>query len=91
MRPLEYRIGEFKGEGLESEPVAQRTRSKSGWGGARPGAGRKPSGKERKRLSVDFDKPDFERLEEIAEEKSQSVGQTVRDAVSAYLRRFKRK
>ncbi len=66
--------------------VAARER-KSGWGGARPGAGRKRIVKEPERIAVDFEKPDLDALRALAERRGNSVADLIRRAVGQYLRR----
>jgi hypothetical protein len=70
--------------------VAAR-KAKSGWGGRRPGAGRKPILKDPVAVTTDVERPDFEVLEAIAEERGGSVASLVRAAVVAYVKRQRRK
>ena len=60
---------------------------KSGWGGVRPGAGRKRIVKEPKRFNVDFEEPDLDALRELAERRGTSAADLIRRAVAQYLRR----
>jgi hypothetical protein len=70
------------------DPVAG-TRTGS-WGGRREGAGRKREVRDPRRLTVDFEYPDFEALQRLAEHEDRSVASVVREAVSAYLKRGSR-
>jgi hypothetical protein len=64
------------------------SRRKTGsWGGRREGAGRKPEVENPRRLTVDFEAPDFEAIAAIAKKAGRSLASVVREAVSAYLRR----
>ena len=64
---------------------------KSGWGGARQGAGRPNLRTNPYRRSVDFDEADDRVLREIAEQRGVSVAQVIREAVTALLRRQTRR
>ncbi len=64
-------------------------RKKTGWGGARPGAGRPRLYAKMHRRSVDFDDADDRLLREIAAERGVTVIQVIREAVTAYLKRQK--
>ncbi len=68
------------------------TARKTVWGGTRPGAGRPRihHGKSHRR-SVDFDEAEDRLLREIADERGVSVARVVREAVTAYLKRQKRR
>ena len=70
----------------DNQPVAARTR-KSGWGGSRPGAGRPRVVKDPERVAVDLEKPQFDLLREIAEERGDSVASLIREAVDRFLAR----
>ncbi len=70
--------------------VANR-KARSGRGGRRPGAGRKPILKDPVTVTTDVERPDFEVLEVIAEERGVSVASLVRAAVAAYVKRRRRK
>jgi len=70
-------------------PVAAR--KKDGRGGARPGAGRKPELKDPYRYTMDFEGPQMDALEAIAEERRASIASVVREAVDAYLRRRRKR
>src|SRR5262245_5436919 len=71
---------------------AVATRKKKGtWGGFREGAGRKPELHDARRYSLDFEGPQMEALEEIAEERGVSVATIVREACAKYLARRRRK
>ena len=65
-------------------------RTASGRGGPRPGAGRKPFLKRRRRVGVDLEGPDFDQVQKLAKKRGVSVSQVVRDAVRAYLKGAKR-
>ena len=67
------------------------TRRKQGRGGARPGAGRKPTLTDRVGLSVQFDGDIYDRLAEAADESAVSMGSVVREAVAQYLARKRKK
>ena len=64
---------------------------KSGRGGRRPGAGRKPILKDPVTVTTDVERPDLEVLEAIAEERGVSVASLVRAAVAAYVKRWSRR
>ena len=64
-------------------------RKKSSHGGARPGAGRKPTLRDRVGLTVQFDGDIYERLAALAKNREESIGSLVRDAVASYLARRK--
>ncbi len=64
------------------EPVAKK---KSTRGGKRPGAGRKPILRDRVALTVHVDGEQYDQLAELADEKEQSLGSVVREAITAYL------
>ena len=66
-------------------------RRKHSWGGARLGSGRKPFLSDRRRVAVDLDGEDFERLEALAEERNVPIAAVMRDALKEYLKRFRRK
>jgi len=70
--------------------VAER-KKKGRRGGARAGAGRKPTLKDRAGLSVQLDGDAFERLAEIAQERDVSMGCVVREAVAEYLIRKRKR
>jgi hypothetical protein len=71
-------------------PVAAR-KAKSGWGGRRPGAGRKPILKDPVTVTNDIERADIEVLEAIAEERDVSVASLIRKAVTTYVKRHRRK
>ena len=71
------------------EPVAARKR-KSTWGGARPGAGRKPVLENPRSVNFDVEEPDLEALRVISDERGIPVAETIRRAIRAYLRRYRR-
>jgi len=66
-------------------------KSKSKWGGRRPGAGRKPTLKDPVSFTGDIERADLEQLESIAESRNTSVASLVRAAVAAYVKRQKRR
>lgn len=66
-------------------------KTKPGRGGKRAGAGRPPTLKDARSVTLFVEGPDFEALEEIAEERGVSVASLIREAVSAHLRRLRRK
>jgi hypothetical protein len=70
--------------------MASRKR-KSTWGGARPGAGRKPIFEAPVRVTFDLEKRDYEALAAFAERKGISVSKSLRMAVQAHLRRLGRR
>ena len=63
----------------------------SGWGGARPGAGRKRIVQDPVRLAIDYERADLEALGEIAERRGVSVASLLRKAVQAYVKRHRGK
>ncbi len=65
-------------------------KSKGKRGGKRPGAGRPPTLKDPVRFIMSFERTEIEALEEIAQERDQSIASLVRSAVTAYLRRRRR-
>ncbi len=73
----------------DTATVAARER-KSGWGGARPGAGRPRMVKDPERIAVDFEKPDLDALRELAQRRGTSVADLIRRAVAQFLRRARR-
>jgi len=66
-------------------------RTGAGRGGRRKGAGRRRIVKDPVRLSVDYERPDFEALVAIADERGTSIASIIREAVRAYLRPGKRR
>ena len=72
-----------------SDVAARKTRS--GRGGRRPGAGRKPILNDPVTVTTDVERPDFEVLEVIAEGRGVSVASLVRAAVAAYVKRQRRR
>ncbi len=61
------------------------------WGGKRLGVGRKPTLKDPVSFTGDLERPDAEALEVIARARGVSVASLVRRAVSAYVKRQKKK
>ena len=70
--------------------MAARRRKKT-WGGRRPGAGRKPTLHEPASFTGDIERADLDTLEALAEQRGVSVASLVRAAVSAYVKRQKRR
>jgi hypothetical protein len=66
------------------------TKKKSTRGGSRPGAGRKPILRDRVGLTVHVDGEQYDQLAKMAEEKQQSLGSLVREAITTYLKRRKK-
>ena len=62
-------------------------KSKGKRGGKRPGAGRPPILKNPVRYILSLERSDIEDLEEIAEQRGESIASLVRSAVRAFLRR----
>ncbi len=56
-------------------------------GGKRPGAGRPSILKDPVRFILSIERTEIEALEEIAQERDQSIASLVRSAVTAFLRR----
>ena len=69
--------------------VAARTKGKQG--GWRPGAGRKPTLRDPVSFTLHVERADVETLEAIAEERGVSVASVMRTALSAYVKRSKRR
>ena len=68
-----------------------RRKIKGTWGGWRPGAGRKPTIKDPVSFTGDLERADVDYLEKIAEKRGASVASLVRNAVSAFVRRQRRR
>jgi hypothetical protein len=68
--------------------TAQKSKGKRG--GKRPGAGRPPTLNDPVRFLVTIERTEIDALEEIAQERDQSIASLVRSAVTAYLRRRRR-
>ncbi len=68
-------------------PMAAR-RKKMGWGGARPGAGRKRLVQEPARIAIDFEQAQMDQLQELAERRDTSIASLIRAAVAQYLATF---
>jgi len=66
-------------------------KKRSGPGGARPGAGRKPILRDRVRVTFDLEREDVDALREVAGKDRASVSSVIRDAVRAFLNRRKRR
>ncbi len=71
---------------VPSETVAPRRKAR-GQGGWRPGAGRKPELEDAVSVTLHLERPQIERLREIAEAKDVSVASLIRKAVDGFLRR----
>ena len=56
-------------------------------GGARPGAGRKPSFRDRVLRSVSFEREELEKAQALADQRGTSVSVVIRTALVQYLRR----
>jgi predicted DNA-binding ribbon-helix-helix protein len=65
-------------------------RKKSGRGGRREGAGRKPVLDGARTLSVTLEDSDYEAVEHLAEARGVSFAKVVREAVKAYMARRKK-
>lgn len=66
-------------------------RSKSMWGGAREGAGRKPVLRTARSVTFSMEADDVEALQAIAAERGISTATLLRDAVRAHLERQRRR
>ncbi len=82
---------EYTPEREERGGEGRRRKKKTGRGGARPGAGRKPELREPHRYSMDFEGPQMDALEQIASEREVSIASVVREAVDAYLARRRKR
>ena len=69
--------------------VAKRKKTNSGWGGARPGSGRKAEIKDRVLRSISFERAEMNALEKIAARRGGSFSEIIRKASRAYLKRQK--
>jgi len=65
-------------------------RKKSGRGGRREGAGRRPVLKGARTVSVTLEAADYEVVEHLAEQRGVSFAAVVREAVAAYTARRKK-
>lgn len=72
---------------MRHPPVVAARERKTGWGGARPGAGRPRVVQEPERVAVDLEKPDLIALQALAERRGTSLADLIRRAVTQYLRR----
>jgi hypothetical protein len=61
-----------------------------GWGGRRPGAGRKTVLKGRTRFTVHVEKADMEALRDEAADKEVTVGELIRKILGSHLKRRKK-
>jgi hypothetical protein len=76
---------------IPCETMVNVRKRKGGPGGARPGAGRPPLFEDRSDLSVRFERRELDKLVELADERGVSVAELVREAVTAYLARRRRR
>ena len=76
---------------IACETMATVRKKKGGPGGARSGAGRPPLFEERSDLSVRFERRELDKLVELASERGVSVAELVREAVTLYLARRRRR
>ncbi len=60
-------------------------RKKLGHGGPRPGAGRKRVVQEPERIAVDMERPQVDRMRQLAAERGVSFAALVREAVDRFL------
>jgi hypothetical protein len=74
---------------LESMTMTAK-RKKSGRGGRREGAGRKPVLKRARTVSVTLEAADYEAVEHLAEQRGVSFAAVIRDAVKTYMARRKK-
>ena len=61
-----------------------------GWGGRRPGAGRKRMMEESERISVRVETETIRELERAAQERGEPVSELIRRALRAYVKRLRR-
>ena len=71
-----------------SELVAAKR--KQTWGGARKGAGRPREIQDPVRVTIDFERKDFEELRELSDQIQISASSLIRDAVRRLIRRARR-
>lgn len=71
--------------------VPARKKTTLGWGGRRPGAGRKPLFHESTNRTVRFERSDLEALAQLAIDRRVTTADLVREAVADYLARHRRK
>ena len=76
--------------GATIEDVGRR-KVKGTWGGWRPGAGRKPTIKDPVSFTGDLERADVDYLEKIVEKRGGSVASLVRNAVSVFVQRQRRR
>ncbi len=74
---------------LQSGQMAAK-RKKSGRGGRREGAGRKPVLREARTVSVTLEASDYKAVERLAEKRGVSFASVVREAVKTYMTRQKK-
>ena len=84
---MEFRYRVDISRGMRHPPVVAARERKTGWGGARPGAGRPRVVQEPERVAVDLEKPDLIALQALAERRGTSLADLIRRAVTQYLRR----
>lgn len=82
-------VDESSGNLAQSDPMAAK--QKSGWGGLREGAGRKPVIADRADRTIRFERGDLESLDALAADRGQSAADLIREAVRAYLAKQARK
>jgi hypothetical protein len=73
----------------EHTAVARR-KTKGTWGGARPGAGRKPLFKDPVRFTLDLEREDLDTLQAMADEAGVTLTEMLRRAVAAQIKRRRR-
>ena len=81
-------LDESNETGYAPDVAARKAKS---WGGRRSGAGRKRVVKDPVGVTTDIERPDFEVLEAMAEERGVSIASLVRKAVAAYVKRQRRR
>jgi hypothetical protein len=82
-------LSQSSGASYNDSDVASRKIAR-GWGGKRPGAGRKPVLKDPVTTTTDLERADVDFLEAIAGKRGVTVAYLVRTAVAAYVKRQKR-
>jgi hypothetical protein len=71
--------------------MVARKQKASGWGGPRPGSGRKAQFEDSADRTIRFERAQLEELENVAAEKDVTTADLVREAVATYLTRRRRK
>jgi hypothetical protein len=82
-------LSESSDSGYDDSDVAGRKAAK-GWGGKRPGAGRKRVLKDPVTTTADLERADVDSLAAIGIKRGVSVASLVRAAVAAYVKRQRR-